>query len=221
MNGTVLQEFNELSRLPNRATQKLLREIDADDLALALTGADETTCAKFFANMSARAVAMLTEEIRSQGEADADKADAARGTILSAYRKLVQAGEIAPSRVAGEGSPTRIDPVNTIREPRTRDLHIGELTTLFEEMADKAHAHGLFSLESDAEMIDDPVIKRGLELIVDGTDPRIVESALHDLLEEQLRMTRNRYETVIEGVLAVQNGDTPDEVRARMDARPS
>ena len=221
MNGTVLQEFNELSRLPNRATQKLLRELNADDLALALTGADETTCAKFFANMSARAVAMLTEQIRSLGEVNREKADAARGTILSAYRKLVQAGEISPSHVAGEGGPTRIDPVPIVREPRTHQLRLDQLRTLFEEMADKAHKHGLFSLESDAEMIDDPVIKRGLELIVDGTDPRIVESALHDLLEEQLRMTRNRYETVIEGVLAVQKGDTPDEVRARMDARPS
>ena len=74
MDRTVLQEFNDLGQLPNRATQKLLREINADDLARALAGADETTRAKFFANMSARAVAMIAEEIRSLGETDPDTA---------------------------------------------------------------------------------------------------------------------------------------------------
>jgi hypothetical protein len=219
MNKTVLQEFNELSLLSNRATQKLLREINADDLARALTGAEETTSAKFFANMSARAVAMLTEQIRSFGEIESESADAAREAILSAHRKLIEAGEILGKRVAGEGKPTRVQPVATIREPRTRDLHIDELKSFFEEMAGKAKTHGIFSLESDAELVDDPLIKKGLELVVDGTAPRIVESALGEMLEERLRMVRAKYESVISGVLALQRGDDPQTVRQTIEAR--
>jgi hypothetical protein len=218
MNRTVLQEFNELALLPNRATQKLLREIDADDLARALTGADETTRAKFFANMSARAVAILAEEIRSLGDTDPEIADAARGTIMSAYRKLVEAGEISSVHAVHEDRPKRIDPVSTIREPRTRDLHPEELKTLFEEMASKAKTHGIFSLESDAELIDDPIIKRGLELVVDGTDPQIVESALRDMLENRIRSIQKKYDAVIGAVLSVQQGDDAAAVRQKMES---
>lgn len=49
---------------------------------------------------------------------------------------------------------------------------------LFVNLADQARREGLLSLESEAEKIDDPFIKKGVMLVVDGIDPAVVREVL-------------------------------------------
>lgn len=44
--------------------------------------------------------------------------------------------------------------------------------------ATKARREGLLALEADAEELDDEFLKKGIQLIVDGTDPELVRSIL-------------------------------------------
>ena len=54
--------------------------------------------------------------------------------------------------------------------------------TLIIDMAQRARKEGILALQSDIKTIDDPFLRKGLELMTDGTDPQL----LRDLLETQL-----------------------------------
>lgn len=61
-----------------------------------------------------------------------------------------------------------------------KDEHI-DLPALLEElvsMADNARKNGLLALDEAANSIKDPFLKRGLLLVIDGTDPEIIRSVL-------------------------------------------
>ena len=50
-------------------------------------------------------------------------------------------------------------------------------------MADKARREGLLSLEEDAQSMSDPFAKKGLMLMIDGTDPEALRSILEIEIE--------------------------------------
>jgi len=52
------------------------------------------------------------------------------------------------------------------------------------DFAQKARKEGLLALQGDISQIDDPFLKKGLEMMTDGTDPDL----LRDLLETELHM---------------------------------
>jgi len=55
--------------------------------------------------------------------------------------------------------------------------------------ATKARREGLLALESDAEELDDEFLKKGIQLIVDGTDPELVRS----IMETDLAFLEERH----------------------------
>src|SRR5437588_725303 len=64
-----------------------------------------------------------------------------------------------------------------------------ELVELFVTLAERARKEGILSLESEAETISDDFIKKGLMLVVDGTDPEVVRS----VLETDVAGTQHRH----------------------------
>lgn len=55
--------------------------------------------------------------------------------------------------------------------------------------AEKARREGLLALEDDAEEMDDKFLKKGVQLIVDGTDPELVRN----ILETKLLFLQERH----------------------------
>src|SRR3954466_969763 len=55
--------------------------------------------------------------------------------------------------------------------------------------AEKARREGLLALEEAAKDIDDPFLKKGIELAVDGTDPE----ELRDILENEIASMKSRH----------------------------
>lgn len=51
------------------------------------------------------------------------------------------------------------------------------------ETADKARREGLLSLESQLAEIDNPLLSRGLQLVIDGTDPELTRNMLEMEIE--------------------------------------
>ena len=58
---------------------------------------------------------------------------------------------------------------------------------LMVELAEHARRNGLLALEERAQRVDDPFLRRGLELLVDGTEP----DELHDILDIEVAAVRN------------------------------
>ncbi len=53
-----------------------------------------------------------------------------------------------------------------------------EVVALFVQMADKARREGLLSLEDDSQKLEDAFLRKGMLLMIDGTDPEVVRSIL-------------------------------------------
>jgi len=86
--------FDDLVLLDDRAIQRILREIDTKDLALALKGASEQVKEKMFKNMSQRAREMLQEEMDFMGPVRLRQVEEAQSKIITVVRRLEEAGEI-------------------------------------------------------------------------------------------------------------------------------
>lgn len=57
-------------------------------------------------------------------------------------------------------------------------INLGELIKILVGYAEKARREGLLALESDLENLKEEFLKKGIQLIVDGTDPELVKNIL-------------------------------------------
>ncbi len=86
--------FDDLIRLDNAGVQTLLRQVEKDQLALALKGASDEVKDMFFKNMSERAGKMMKEDMDAMGAVRLKEVDEAQAAIVSAAKSLADVGEI-------------------------------------------------------------------------------------------------------------------------------
>jgi len=86
--------FEDVVSLDDRSLQRLLREIDVKELALALKSASNEVKNKIMGGMSQRASAALKEEMEMLGPARKRDIESAQTAIVAMIRKLEDAGEI-------------------------------------------------------------------------------------------------------------------------------
>src|SRR5690625_2545105 len=83
---------------------------------------------------------------------------------------------------------------NVISEAFKKDeTNTADLIALFEKLSERSRREGLLALENELEEIDDPFIKKGILLAIDGIEPEIINDIMNaeiDALEE--RHTRGR-----------------------------
>jgi flagellar motor switch protein FliG len=82
--------------------QRLLREIDNKELALALKAASDELKQHIMSNMSERAAETLREEIEYMGPVRVRDVEAAHTRIIETVRRLEEAGELVIAGKAAE-----------------------------------------------------------------------------------------------------------------------
>jgi flagellar motor switch protein FliG len=92
--------FEDLITLDDKAIQRVLREVEAKNLALALKAASPPLKEKIMGCMSQRAVAALQEEMEMMGPAKMKDVEAAQTAIVGQVRRLEETGEIV---IGGKG----------------------------------------------------------------------------------------------------------------------
>ena len=86
--------FEDLATLDDSSLQKVMREVDMRDLALALKKADEKVKTKLLSAISKRAAEAVNEEVSLLGSVKLKEISAAQGRIVDVVRRLEEAGEI-------------------------------------------------------------------------------------------------------------------------------
>jgi flagellar motor switch protein FliG len=94
--------FDDMVLLDDRAMQRVIRELDAKDMALALRPATEQLRLKFFNNMSQRAADMMREEMGLAGQVRLKAVEEAQQRIIDTVKKLEDSDEIAVNRGGSE-----------------------------------------------------------------------------------------------------------------------
>ncbi|HOP30554.1 MAG TPA: flagellar motor switch protein FliG [Spirochaetota bacterium] len=93
--------FEDIVLLDDRSIQKVLREVDTQELAKALKGVDAEVQEKIFRNMSKRAAQLLREDMDFMGPIRLRDVEESQQKIVNIIRKLEDAGDIVVAR-AGE-----------------------------------------------------------------------------------------------------------------------
>ena len=86
--------FEDIVGLERGDVQKVLREVDNDQLALALKGVSEDIKQFIFQNLSSRAVETLQEELQFMGPARLSAVEEAQQKVVAVLRRLDEVGEI-------------------------------------------------------------------------------------------------------------------------------
>ena len=92
--------FEDIGLVNDRGIQAVLKEIDNDELALALKTASPELKEKIFKNMSERAATLIREDMEYMGPVRISDVEAAQQRIVDVVRRLEDAGEII---IAGRG----------------------------------------------------------------------------------------------------------------------
>ncbi|MGE0311016.1 MAG: flagellar motor switch protein FliG [Lautropia sp.] len=87
--------FDDLIKIDDKGIQLILREVQSDQLIVALKGADPELREKIFKNMSQRAAETLREDLESKGPVKLSEVEAEQKEILKAVRRLADEGQIA------------------------------------------------------------------------------------------------------------------------------
>lgn len=94
--------FEDILALDDRSIQRVLREVDNNDLGIALKGSGEEVQNVIFNNLSKRLATMIKEEMEYMGPLRLKDVEEAQQKIVNIIRKLEDSGEIVISRGGGD-----------------------------------------------------------------------------------------------------------------------
>jgi flagellar motor switch protein FliG len=94
--------FEDIALVEDRAMQRIVRECDVKDIALALRTATDEVRQRFFTNMSQRAADMLREEMSLATQVRIKNVEEAQGRIVETIKRLEDSDEIVISRGGAE-----------------------------------------------------------------------------------------------------------------------
>jgi len=88
-----------------------------------------------------------------------------------------------------------------IKPPHVDAVHLRDQLVGF---AERARKEGLLALEGEVDTVDDPFVRRGLQMVIDGLEPETVE----EVLELEIEAMKKRHSTGI-NMFAVGAGYAP------------
>ncbi len=86
--------FENLVDVDDRSIQRLLQEVESEQLLIALKGVDAALRDKFLNNMSTRAADILRDDLINRGPVRLSDVETAQKSILLIVRKLAESGEM-------------------------------------------------------------------------------------------------------------------------------
>ena len=94
--------FEDILLLDDRAIQRVLRDVDNGDLAIALKSANEEVQNAIFNNLSKRLAVMIKEDMEFMGPVRMKDVEEAQQKIVNVIRRLEDSAEIVISRGGGD-----------------------------------------------------------------------------------------------------------------------
>ena len=94
--------FEDILLLDDKSIQRVLREVDNSELAIAMKAANEQVQQAIFNNLSKRLAVMIKEDMEYMGPVRMKDVEEAQQKIVNIIRKLEDSGEIIISRGGGD-----------------------------------------------------------------------------------------------------------------------
>ena len=219
-------EVNALTRLTASGAQTLMRDIDQKELVEALKNAAAPLQEKFLGNMSARVRGFIETEMELSHISPAQIAQAQLNILLKAAA-CVERGLL--DWPFGKDATPAVDEAQPTYPPEPHiaallqrpldQLTANDMVELWLKIAEQARRFGILSLEQTADQAANPFLREALNLVVDGTEPKIIRDLLQTRLQRAiLPQLRTRGLIIIEGLKSIQAGYNPGIIRHQLDA---
>jgi len=105
-----------------------------------------------------------------------------KGNLLSLLNPsaalIVYGGTLSAILVSFPLERVKAIPSLTNKASKEHSVNLAEMITILVNFSEKARREGLLALENDIQNSDNEFLKKGLQLIVDGTDPELIKSIL-------------------------------------------
>lgn len=227
--AVTVPSFDELALLTDMETQRLMRQISQKDLCRSIIGASKAVRGRFLSNMSNRVRGFIMEEAESLAQDLPDhEPEASRQRLVEAVLTLRGNGQIEwpppADRTPYSGDfEKRQQIADAVEDPlgglSFEELEIVEIAKIYGELATVAKRDGILALQAYIPPgLPMTPFRDGLRLIVDGTEPAIVESLLGTRLATMVHHRRIRLQMITEGIAALQAGDNPWIIYDKMQA---
>nr|WP_072906216.1 flagellar motor protein [Anaerobranca californiensis] len=122
------------------------------------------------------------------------------GTFYSTSSLLIVLGGTISAAIISYPLEQIKQMIKTIKKTISKNnFSSSEIITLMVRFSEKARREGLLSLEDEITEIEDNFIKKGVQLVVDGTDPELVRNILETelaFLEDRHKLGRGLFETM-------------------------
>ncbi|MCK5093786.1 MAG: MotA/TolQ/ExbB proton channel family protein, partial [Spirochaetes bacterium] len=69
---------------------------------------------------------------------------------------------------------------------KTKPMETGRIISMIVTFSEKARREGLLALEDDLDELEDIFLRKGIQLVVDGTDPEIIRNIMETELNNMI-----------------------------------
>jgi len=69
---------------------------------------------------------------------------------------------------------------------KTKPMETGRIISMIVTFSEKARREGLLALEDDLDELEDVFLRKGIQLVVDGTDPEIIRNIMETELNNMI-----------------------------------
>jgi hypothetical protein len=197
-------DFTEPTPTNTYIIQHTLREIDSEVLVTAMVGLSDVHREMFYRNVSVRVRQMCEEEIQARiGDVSAQRVEDAKALILDVIHQQKE----------------RVDP-NEMRESVSiPEIKLGtheEMIVSFRALATYVRRCGFLPLQEIEDEIEDPMMRKGIKFLIDGTDPLFMHALLEKYKSTLLRDTETRYDMILDGIDTLATRYLPQAVEDKL-----
>ena len=212
--------FEDLIRLPHRATRALVRELEQRDVVHALVGASDEVRDWLLMRMSERVRGFVRTEIVYASDSGAERVAEARERFVAKVLELRERGVLTwpPSGDIPAPAPSRENPGPDRLGRELMDLTPDDLLEALVGAAEQARREGILFLQRHIDGSSGTLLTEAVQLAVDGTHPDLVQDLLETRAATILRLRTIGAYMAIEGWLAIQAGDNPTIVQQKMES---
>jgi hypothetical protein len=197
-------DFQEPTPTNSFIIQRALREIDTEVLATALIGLTDVHREMFYRNISIRVRRMCEEEISIKVDSvEERRVEEAKSLILERLQRMQEIAD--PNEVR-----------ETVSLPEIALGSHEEIIDSFRTLASYVRRNGFLPLQEMEDKIKDPLMRKGIQFLVDGTEPMFMHSLLEKYRTTLLRDAETRYDMILDGIDALSTRYLPQGVEDRL-----
>ena len=226
----VIQELEEITQLTDQEVQRMLRQVDTKDLAMAMVGASDGFKARINANISARVAQIIEDYIASQVPVPESRVAKNQATVVEVVQALIAKGDITwpPQKEKAPPKPLDKDYLKMKKDLKKQlrgepvvTLSFDSLTLILVGLANVARTEGILALEDVVKEAKDPdgFFILAMQLIVDGVAPKLVGEITSSRKKVLLSQYENRLDMMMTSIQATQLGENPRIIELKLRAR--